>query len=105
MEIVPDGDQAIRMLEDSDPGPPLSLVILDINLPRKSGREVLQHLRRNPRYENTPVIVVTSSGSARDRDEMRKLGANEYFRKPSDYWEFMKLGAIVKGMLDDTPGA
>jgi DNA-binding response OmpR family regulator len=75
------------------------LVILDINLPRKSGREVLRALRQSPNCGRTPVLVVTSSDSQRDRDEMANLGASLYFRKPSDYNEFMKLGDVVKTLL------
>lgn len=106
--VVHDGDNAIRLLEqaDADPrGAYPDLVILDINLPKKSGREVLRALRQCHHCSHTPVLVVTSSDSQRDRDEMAKLGASIYFRKPSDYHEFMKLGDVVKQLLQEEGGS
>jgi two-component system, chemotaxis family, response regulator Rcp1 len=48
------------------------------------------------------VIAVSTSDSAQDRAQMKSLGANGYFRKPSAYDEFMKLGDIVKALLGET---
>jgi len=45
------------------------------------------------------VLVVTSSDSQKDRDEMGQLGVHGYFRKPSEYEEFMKLGPLVRDIL------
>jgi DNA-binding response OmpR family regulator len=102
MQIVRDGEQAIRFFDekDQDQGSPCpSLVILDINLPRKQGSDVLRHMRKSQRCCNALVIAVSTSDSARDRDAMRELGTNGYFRKPSEYAEFMKLGGIIKELL------
>lgn len=102
VHVVSDGEKAIRFLgrAEGDPeAPSPSLVILDLNLPRKPGRDVLRYLRHSLRSANAPVIVVTSSDSDRDREEMRKLGVKGYFRKPSDYDSFMKLGELVRAVL------
>jgi chemotaxis family two-component system response regulator Rcp1 len=104
LHVVPDGDKAIHFFElaESDPVSPCPvLVILDINLPKKQGREVLHHLRQSGRCGEAAVLVVTSSDSERDRDEMSQLGVCGYFRKPSEYEEFMKLGQLVKGLLKE----
>jgi chemotaxis family two-component system response regulator Rcp1 len=101
-----DGERAIlllRQLEDDESLPCPALVLLDLNLPRKSGDEVLERLRASERCKNIPVIVLTSSDSASDREKAQRLGANAYFRKPSDLDEFLKLGAVVKKILADTP--
>lgn len=106
LHVVQDGEKAIKFFEttDTDPSQPCpSLVILDINLPKKPGREVLNFMRLSRRCAAVPVLVVTSSDSQRDRDEMARLGVNGYFRKPSEYDEFLKLGPIVKDMLKTTP--
>jgi DNA-binding response OmpR family regulator len=106
LHVVQDGDKAIKFFEqsDRDPSAPCpDLVILDINLPKKPGREVLHQMRQSRRCAGALVLVVTSSDSERDRDEMGKLGAKEYFRKPSEYADFMKLGQVVKGLLEGTP--
>ena len=97
-----DGEQAIRYFDNADGDHSAAcpaLVILDINLPRKRGGEVLQYLRSSARCCQAQVLMISTSDSTRDRDEMKRLGANGYFTKPSDYAEFMKLGDIVKGLL------
>jgi two-component system, chemotaxis family, response regulator Rcp1 len=107
LEVVNDGEKAIRFFEKIDNDDTLAcpaLVILDINLPKKHGGLVLQKMRKTRRCANALVLVVTSSDSARDRETMARLGANGYFRKPSDYEHFMKLGDLVKELLDGKPG-
>ncbi len=105
LHVVQDGDKAIKFLEraGSDPDTPCpALVILDINLPKRSGRDVLQFMRINEHCAHVPVLIVTSSDSQRDRDDMARLGIHGYFRKPSEYDEFMKLGPLVKQTLTET---
>ena len=102
LHVVRDGEQAMRHFDEADgdvSAPCPSLVILDINLPKKPGGEVLKHMRRSRRCANALVIAVSTSDSARDREQMRELGVNRYFRKPSDYAAFMKLGDVVKALL------
>ena|SRR5579883_2931726 len=101
LHVVHDGDKAIRFLADagSDGVPCPDLVILDINLPRKSGDEVLEQMRSMPKCAAAPVIVVTSSSSDQDRREMARLGADAYFSKSSEYDEFMQLGQVVSRLL------
>ncbi len=102
LHVVRDGEQAVRYFDEADgniSAPCPSLVILDINLPKKQGGEVLKHMRRSHRCANALVIVVSTSDSARDREQMTELGANGYFRKPSEYAAFMKFGDVVKALL------
>ena len=103
---VSDGEKAINFLsqlEDDASLPCPDLIILDINLPRKPGRAVLAHLRKCARSGSIPVLIVTSSNSDRDREEMESLGTRAYFRKPSEYDEFMKLGDLVGSLLTSRP--
>jgi DNA-binding response OmpR family regulator len=76
-----------------------SLVLLDLNLPKKSGDEVLKDLRKSIRCRHARVLIVTSSDSERDREITASLAVDGYFRKPSEYAEFMKLGAVVNALL------
>jgi chemotaxis family two-component system response regulator Rcp1 len=102
LHVVRDGEQAVRYFDEADgdvSAPCPTLVILDINLPKKQGSEVLKHMRRSRRCANALVIAVSTSDSARDREQMTELGANGYFRKPSEYAAFMKLGDLVKRLL------
>ena len=106
LEVLNDGEKAIRFFENIDGDDNLicpALVILDINLPKKHGGQVLQHMRKTRRCASAMVLVVTSSDSMRDRETMAKLGANGYFRKPSEYEDFMKLGGLVKELLENKP--
>lgn len=101
LHIVHDGEKAVHFFEqaDGDSAPVPDMVILDINLPKRPGNEVLQQMRQSARCASALVLVVTSSDSERDREEMKKLGVAAYFCKPSDYQEFMKLGELAKGLL------
>lgn len=97
-----DGEAAIRFIdraEADEAAPCPALVLLDLNLPTKTGEEILAYIRRSSRCARVPVVVVTSSDSPEDRKRAQILGANRYFRKPSDYDEFMQIGRIVSEML------
>lgn len=102
LHFVQNGAQAMQFIDIAERGEStfyLDLVLLDLNLPKKSGVEVLRHIRNSTRCRSAAVLVVTSSDSARDREQVEALGADGYFRKPSDYAEFMKLGMIVRDIL------
>lgn len=100
--VVRNGEAAIRLVEqaDADEGVPCPAVfLLDLNLPTKTGEEVLAHIRQSRRCAKVPVVVVTSSDSPQDRERAQRLGANRYFQKPCDYDDFMRLGEIVNDVL------
>jgi len=102
LHFVKDGEQAVKFFDEADgdnAAPCPALVLLDINLPRKHGAEILQYMRGTRRCGDAPVIVVSSSDSATDREQMKILGANGYFHKRSTYAEFMKLGEMAKQLL------
>ena len=103
LRVVRDGHAAMQFIdsaESDDRATCPDLVLLDLNLPKKNGRDVLKHLRASAKWSGAPVVIVTSSGSARDRDPLEALGIKAYFQKPSEHAEFMKIGGIVKGILD-----
>jgi len=105
LHVVRDGHSAAQFfdLTDSDNSAPCpDLVLLDLNLPKKNGEDVLRRLRSSAKCGRTLVLVVTSSDSARDREPVAALGIAGYFKKPSEYAEFMKLGSIVKRLLEET---
>ena len=101
-QIARDGQQAVQFIDalQNDPAKPCpDVVILDINLPKKGGGDVLKHMRSHSRCAQVHVIVVSTSDSERDRQIMQQLGADAYFPKPSEFDEFMKLGDLVKDVL------
>ena len=101
-----DGEAAIREIDDIDRkhtgagcecAPRLAL--LDINLPRRTGLEVLERIRSSRALSNIPVVVFTSSASERDRAMSDNLGAQEYILKGLDLDDFSHVGAVVKRLL------
>jgi DNA-binding response OmpR family regulator len=92
-----DGEQMLRYIAEIDAGraPCPDVILLDLNLPRHNGETLLARMRESPLCSEVPVVIVTSSTAAKDRDTVLRLGATRYFHKPSDYDEFMRLGAVV----------
>jgi CheY-like chemotaxis protein len=87
---VADGEEAIQYLageeafSDRAIHPLPALILLDINLPRKTGLEVLEWLRQQPHFKSLPVLIFTSSSRPEDMELARKLGADDYLLKTSD---------------------
>jgi len=77
------GEYAGRSLDN-----PPQLILLDLNLPKLSGLEVLQRIRADARTEALPVVILTTSNEERDLIDSYHLGANSYVRKPVDFHEF-----------------
>jgi chemotaxis family two-component system response regulator Rcp1 len=80
-----DGEQALAILQNQPPyemEPRPDLILLDMNLPRKNGLEVLQLLKKHESIRFIPVIMFTTSGSGPDREASLALGAQAYVRKP-----------------------
>ena len=102
LHVVSDGKDALGVISGeagSADAKSISLIILDLNLPRHDGIEILQKLRESVTLEHVPVVVLTSSDSPRDRVLANELGATRYLRKPSNLEEFLSLGAVFKDLL------
>ena len=72
---------------------PPGLILLDLNMPKKDGREVLREIRSNPNLRNIPVVILTTSKDEEDIELCYQLGANSYIKKPLS---FNRLVEIVK---------
>jgi DNA-binding response OmpR family regulator len=103
-KVAEDGETAIQIIDrvdaDADAVAP-GLLLLDINVPRRSGNHVLQHFRKSPRCGTIPVVMISSSDSPAERKRAFDLGADEYFRKPSSLDEFMTLGSLVRRVHEE----
>lgn len=101
LHVQRDGEQMLDFLDRLERGevPCPDLVLLDLNLPRTEGTEILARLHQSPHFASVPVIIVSSSDSPRDRETHLLLGAADYFLKPSDYDAFMELGSMVRKTL------
>lgn len=101
--VLEDGEAATQYLSinerSDDPQSRLDLILLDLNLPRCSGSEILQQLRLSTHWRDTPVIILTSSDSPSERADALRSGATHYFCKPTDLAGFMSLGQVVKNVM------
>jgi CheY-like chemotaxis protein len=100
LRVVDDGEKAFHFIEaaESESQPCPALLLLDLNLPKRSGHEVLQRMKRS-KCSHVPVVILTSSDSPADRAETTRLGATAYFRKPPDLEAFMRIGEVVQNIL------
>ena len=100
VSTVADGTEAILFLRREGKyreAPTPDLVVLDLNLPRKTGREVLSEVKTNPGLATIPVVIFTTSEAKSDITGSYELGANCYFRKPGNLTEFI---SVVQYMAD-----
>jgi len=114
LRVVGDGAEALDYLfargrhAGRDPSVLPSLVLLDLNLPKVDGREVLQAIRGNDATRALPVVVLTTSAEPFDIDATYALGVNSYIRKPVDFEQFVwavKQVGLYWLMLNEAPDA
>jgi two-component system response regulator len=90
VDVASDGEEALDyLLRESERRPKPVLILLDINLPKVSGLEVLRRIRTDERTRYLPVVVLSTSSEDRDIVESYDLGANSYVRKPVVFNEFV----------------
>lgn len=99
LNVVNDGEQAIAYVRRQGPYADRrrpDLILLDLNLPRKDGREVLQDLKSDPDLHRIPVVVLTSSAAEQDILRTYDLYANAYVTKPVDLEQFMRVVSSIQ---------
>jgi two-component system response regulator len=95
VDVVRDGAEALDYLfcqgahKSRDPSQKLSIVMLDLKLPKIDGLEVLRRIRADERTRLMPVVILTSSREEQDLINGYSLGANSYIRKPVDFKQFV----------------
>ena len=101
VEVLGDGEQAFEFLDalNSSEATCPELLIVDLNLPKQSGLDVLRRVRDNPKCNPAKVMVLSSSGAQQDKDAAARLGADIYIRKPTRLGDFLQLGATIKTFL------
>jgi CheY-like chemotaxis protein len=91
LEIVHDGEELLQYLRREGPysreevAPTPDVILLDLNMPRKSGREALLEIKRDPVLRRIPVVVLTTSNARLDIVESYDIGTNAYVVKPLSY--------------------
>jgi CheY-like chemotaxis protein len=92
LHVVPDGDEALQFLRRTGPygeAPRPGLILLDVNLPRRSGLEVLAELKQDPDLLMIPVVILTTSRAEEDIIRSYSLHANAFITKPVDFEHFI----------------
>ena len=103
LRVLVNGEEALEFISkiDSDKTVPLPhLIVLDLNLPKVNGGQVLERVRQSSRCAPVPVLVLTSSDSPKDRAIVAQFSATQYFRKSSRLDEFMSLGPVIRELLE-----
>jgi chemotaxis family two-component system response regulator Rcp1 len=94
LSTVADGEAALNFLQRKPPyvdSPRPDLILLDLNLPRKSGREVLAEIKADPDLKRIPVVILTTSQAEEDIVKAYNHSANCYITKPVDLDQFIKV--------------
>ncbi len=99
LQIVEDGERALQFLRRQSPfqrSPRPDLILLDLNLPKVDGREVLQRVKSDPVLRTIPIVVVTTSDADADIERSYGLGANCYVTKPIGLDQFIKVVKVIE---------
>lgn len=103
LHFVEDGEELMDFLKhtgkyaEKGPSSSLDLILLDLNMPKKDGREALQEIKSDPKLKSIPVIVLTTSNIKADILKTYNLGVNCFISKPSSYSELIEVTkSIVK---------
>lgn len=86
---VEDGQKLMDYLLRSDPLP--ALILLDLNMPRKDGREVLKEIKAIPAFQRIAIVILTTSSEEDDVTFSRKMGAKSFITKPAAFSEWIKM--------------
>jgi len=103
LTVISDGAEALEFVNNAarSTGIP-DLAVLDLNLPKVEGTEVLEAIRSNSELSHIPVAVMTSSPSPRDRARAVQLGAKRFITKPLDLEEFLHIGIVLRDLLAES---
>jgi CheY-like chemotaxis protein len=93
--VAGDGEEALRMLRGTEYPPERRIMLLDLNLPRISGIELLREIRNDPRLQSLSVVVLTTSNEERDREDAYRLNVAGYLVKPVAFASFVELIATL----------
>jgi CheY-like chemotaxis protein len=102
LTVIEDGAEAMTYVRG---GRAPDLVVLDLNLPKNDGIEVLEVIRDAPQYAHVPVAILSSSSPARERAKLAPFAISRFITKPPDLDEFLQIGSTLKSVLENAPRA
>jgi len=98
MHVLSDGETALQFLGivGNEPnGVRPNLILLDLNIPRVEGKELLKLIKQSPAHKKIPVVVLSTSGYQRYVDDVYTMGASGYFKKPANYAQYKDIFGVV----------
>ncbi len=96
IEVARDGQEALDLINNWQVGMPLpSVILLDLKLPKISGLEVLEKIRKHPKFASIPVVMLTTSSEDADIQRAYALGVNSYIVKPVSFDQFMEVARHI----------
>ena len=101
LTVINDGAEALALFRPGSAILTADLAIVDMNLPKHSGLEIIEQMRANPAFAEMPVVILSSSSAPRDRSMMDRFRVKRYIVKPADLDEFMRIGWQIKELLPD----
>ena len=96
LEVFNDGEQIHGYLASAKT---VDLFVIDLNLPKITGDEILARIRQDKTLSNVPALVLTSSNSGRDRDRAMQLGATAFVCKPCTLDEYFEIGKMIQELV------
>lgn len=97
VQVARDGEEALAFIPRWEAGEALpAVILLDINLPKVSGLEVLRQLKAHERFRRIPVVILTSSREDKDLKTAYDLGVNSYIEKPVSFNKFMEVAEHIE---------
>ncbi len=93
INVLVQGDQALPYLEQSDLLP--DVIILDLNLPRMHGTEILHLIKKSPRFQHIPVVILTTSSAVEERNLCTHAGAHSFLTKPVSMQGFQDITSTI----------
>jgi two-component system response regulator len=99
LHVVEDGEAAVAFMKQTGPyadAPRPDIILLDLNLPKKDGREVLAILKADEKLKRIPVVILTSSKADEDILRAYNMNANCYITKPVDFEQFIKVVKVIE---------
>jgi two-component system response regulator len=106
LTVLEDGGEAMAMIRKQGKYAALAapdLAILDLNVPKNDGIEIIQSMRASEAFRDTKVVVLSSSSSPRDHARLENFHIARYITKPPDLDEFLNIGIQIKQLVFATP--
>ena len=106
LTVIDDGAEALAFAnrQGKYAGSPVpNLSVIDLNLPKYGGNEILKAIRQNKDLQNLPVVVMTSSAAPGERARIEELGVERFITKPPELEDFMQIGDVFKELLVNRP--